>query len=120
MIGFIAKDSQPLFSTIENKEAPSFIAENASVFTGEERKVASTTEITLPPIVVTPDASASDYFENTLLPSVFKHEGGYSTDVNDVGNYLNEDTSSAFIGTNHGISAPVLAKFLGKNLLLKI
>ena len=40
MIGFIAKDSQPLFPTIENKEAPSFIAENASVFTGEKTDVA--------------------------------------------------------------------------------
>jgi hypothetical protein len=40
MIGFIAKDSQPLFPTIENKEAPSFIAENASVFTGEKIDVA--------------------------------------------------------------------------------
>lgn len=41
MIGFIAKDSQPLFPTIENKEAPSFIAENASVFTGKKTDVAT-------------------------------------------------------------------------------
>lgn len=44
-------------------------------------------------------------------------EGGYSTDKNDKGNYLNEADYNArrnFIGTNWGISAPVLASWRGR------
>jgi lysozyme family protein len=37
-------------------------------------------------------------------------EGGYSTDKTDKGNYYN----GVFVGTNHGISAPVLAEWLGR------
>jgi lysozyme family protein len=48
--------------------------------------------------------------KNMLIDSVFKAEGGYSTDKNDTGNYYN----GVFVGTNHGISAPVLANKLGK------
>jgi LysM repeat protein len=46
----------------------------------------------------------------SLIASVFKAEGGYSTDKNDTGNYYNGN----FVGTNHGISAPVLAEKLGR------
>jgi lysozyme family protein len=45
-----------------------------------------------------------------LIDSVFDAEGGYSTDRNDTGNYY----QNQFIGTNHGISAPVLAEYLGR------
>jgi len=45
-----------------------------------------------------------------LIDSVFNAEGGYSTDKKDQGNYLN----GKFIGTNHGISAPILADYLGR------
>ena len=45
-----------------------------------------------------------------LIASVFKAEGGYSTDKGDTGNYYN----GIFVGTNHGISAPVLAEKLGR------
>ena len=45
-----------------------------------------------------------------LIDSVFEAEGGYSTDVNDTGNYYR----GQFVGTNHGISAPVLADHLGR------
>ena len=48
--------------------------------------------------------------KNRLIDSVFKAEGGYSTDKNDTGNYYN----GVFVGTNHGISAPVLANKLGR------
>ena len=43
-----------------------------------------------------------------LIKSVFKAEGGYSDDPKDTGNYYNDK----FIGTNHGISAPILAEYL--------
>ena len=46
----------------------------------------------------------------SLIASVFKAEGGYSTDKSDTGNYYN----GIFVGTNHGISAPVLAERLGR------
>lgn len=45
-----------------------------------------------------------------LIDSVFKAEGGYSTDKNDKGNYY----KGQFVGTNHGISAPILAQSLGR------
>lgn len=45
-----------------------------------------------------------------LISSVFKAEGGYSTDKNDKGNYY----KGQFVGTNHGISAPILAQSLGR------
>lgn len=41
-------------------------------------------------------------------------EGGYSSDRGDTGNYVNTPYGKRFIGTNHGISAPVLADFLKK------
>ena len=45
-----------------------------------------------------------------LVASVFKAEGGYSTDKNDTGNYYN----GKFVGTNHGIAAKTLATHLGR------
>ncbi len=57
-------------------------------------------------IVVTPIDSQAD----ALISSVFKAEGGYSTDKLDTGNYYN----GKFVGTNHGISAPTLAAYLGR------
>ena len=48
--------------------------------------------------------------KDDLISSVFNAEGGYSTDRKDKGNYY----KGRFIGTNHGISAPVLAKKLGR------
>lgn len=67
---------------------------------------------------ITPDLNLIpeniSYFESTLLPSVFKKEGGYSTDKSDKGNYLKKDINSEFIGTNHGISADMLAKYRDK------
>ena len=44
-------------------------------------------------------------------------EGGYSTNINDKGNYLTNSDFEAkknFIGTNWGISAPTLAAWRGK------
>lgn len=58
----------------------------------------------------------TNYFKSTLLPSVFKKEGGYSTDKSDKGNYLKKDINSEFIGTNHGISADILAKYRDKSI----
>jgi len=47
---------------------------------------------------------------DALIGSVFVGEGGYSTDRADTGNYY----KGSFVGTNHGISAPVLATYLGR------
>jgi len=47
---------------------------------------------------------------DALIDSVFVGEGGYSTDRGDTGNYY----KGSFVGTNHGISAPVLATYLGR------
>lgn len=60
-----------------------------------------------PPSAPTP---AQDNNRDKLIDSVFKAEGGYSTDKNDTGNYYKGE----FVGTNHGISAPVLADYLGR------
>lgn len=45
---------------------------------------------------------------------VKKAEGGYSNDRKDLGNYVNTKKGKRFIGTNHGISAPLLADYMGK------
>lgn len=45
-----------------------------------------------------------------LLNSISIKEGGYSDNKDDKGNYHN----NKFVGTNHGISAPVLAEYLGR------
>lgn len=61
-----------------------------------------------------PSAAAAEATDtpskNELIDSVFRAEGGYSNDKGDTGNYYN----GIFIGTNHGISAPVLANYLGR------
>jgi hypothetical protein len=49
-------------------------------------------------------------FVDTLIGSVFNEEGGYSNDKKDTGNYY----KGQFVGTNHGVSAPILAEFLGR------
>jgi lysozyme family protein len=41
-------------------------------------------------------------------------EGGYSSDRKDRGNYVDTKWGKRFIGTNHGISAPILMEYLGK------
>jgi len=42
-------------------------------------------------------------------------EAGYSSDRGDRGNWINLKTGGRrFIGTNHGISAPILAEYLGR------
>lgn len=67
-----------------------------------------------PPVVQEPDeeivATPIDSQADALISSVFKAEGGYSTDKLDTGNYY----SGKFVGTNHGISAPTLAAYLGR------
>tara|TARA_R110000823_G_scaffold720_1_gene3001 strand:+ start:2514 stop:3650 length:1137 start_codon:yes stop_codon:yes gene_type:complete len=55
--------------------------------------------------------TAAKVKKDKLINSVFKAEGGYSTDKDDTGNYYN----GKFVGTNHGISAPALAKELGRD-----
>lgn len=55
---------------------------------------------------ITPKDNTSD----DLISSVFNAEAGYSTDTQDTGNYYKGE----FIGTNHGISAAVLAEELGR------
>lgn len=41
-------------------------------------------------------------------------EKGYSDDRKDRGNFVNTKSGKKFIGTNHGISAPVLMEYLGR------
>jgi hypothetical protein len=41
-------------------------------------------------------------------------EGGYTDDKNDKGNFINKNGKKILIGTNHGISAPVLQEWLGR------
>ena len=42
-------------------------------------------------------------------------EAGYSSDKGDIGNWIKTKHGKKFVGTNHGISAPILAEYLGKN-----
>lgn len=58
----------------------------------------------------TPSQDDQNPFRERLVESLFKAEGGYSTDRSDSGNYY----QGQFIGTNHGVSAPVLARHLGR------
>lgn len=48
---------------------------------------------------------------STIMPSVYKWEGGYQQMKNDSGNYT---TSGKLIGTNKGISAKTLETYLGR------
>lgn len=41
-------------------------------------------------------------------------ESGYSSDKKDRGNYVNTPYGKRFLGTNHGISAPILSDYMGK------
>lgn len=41
-------------------------------------------------------------------------EKGYSSDKKDRGNYIKTKSGRKFIGTNHGISAPILMNYLGR------
>ena len=52
---------------------------------------------------------SDEYFKSTFLPTLFKHEGGYQNCKSDNGNWVDGE----LIGTNHGISAPVLKAYLG-------
>lgn len=56
------------------------------------------------------EESESATFERAqhLVKSI---EAGYSSDRNDTGNWLSVPGGKRFIGTNHGISAPVLAQY---------
>lgn len=47
---------------------------------------------------------------NYLIPKLLLWEGGYSNDPDDSGNWYKGN----LIGTNKGISAPVLAEYLGR------
>lgn len=57
-----------------------------------------------------PSVAPSGQFVDKLIQSAFNMEGGYSDDRSDTGNYYR----GRFIGTNHGISAPLLAEVLGR------
>lgn len=41
-------------------------------------------------------------------------EAGFSSDRKDPGNWIDVPGGKRFVGTNHGISAPILAEYLGK------
>ena len=51
-----------------------------------------------------------EYFHNEFLSTLYKQEGGYQNKASDSGNY----SGGKLIGTNHGISAPVLKTYLGR------
>jgi lysozyme family protein len=46
--------------------------------------------------------------------SVKEVEAGYSDDRDDIGNWLDVPGGKRFVGTNHGISAPILKEYLGR------
>ena len=46
--------------------------------------------------------------------SVKEVEAGYSDDRKDIGNWLDVPGGKRFVGTNHGISAPILKEYLGR------
>lgn len=50
-----------------------------------------------------------------FAPHLLGNEGGYSTDTNDKGNYYN----GKFIGSKCGVSAPVLAHYLGRDITVE-
>ena len=54
-----------------------------------------------------------DKIRQYILDTIIgKHEGGYQTDEDDKGNYIDDK----LIGTKFGISAPTLKEFLGKDI----
>lgn len=63
------------------------------------------------------DTKLTQVVNTQVVDNVLKYEGGYSTDVEDKGNYNSiEDYNNRtnFVGTNFGISAPVLSEYLGR------
>ena len=92
---------------------PDMIRPGEKVAMPTKQKVSATSRsLTKEERTVISDMSSFEDMEKrkSLIASVFKAEGGYSTDKNDIGNYYNGN----FVGTNHGISAPVLAEKLGR------
>lgn len=59
------------------------------------------------------DLSRTSSFEDAQS-LVKTAEAGYSDDRKDNGNWIDVPGGQRFVGTNHGISAPVLADYLGK------
>lgn len=57
------------------------------------------------------ELSKKSSFEEAQF-SVKEIEAGYSDDKDDTGNYIDVPGGKRFIGTNHGISAPVLQKWM--------
>jgi hypothetical protein len=111
------ESSKALLSTMQSTEW------NAEPVTAEsviDNLVDATVPSKVPELLLRPDMTqaggaeptegSSSKEQNTLIESVFRHEGGYSNDKEDTGNYHNDK----FVGTNHGISAPVLAEHLGR------
>ena len=47
-----------------------------------------------------------------VIPIIFHWEGGYDANPNDTGNWY----QGKLIGTNHGISAPLLAEYVGDKM----
>ncbi len=56
------------------------------------------------------------YFYSKFMPTLMSHEGGYTNNSNDKGNYDNGKLNGKLIGTKYGISAPVLQTYLKKDL----
>lgn len=54
---------------------------------------------------------------DTITPSLFSHEGGYSDDRHDPGNWTGGKVGAGrLVGTNHGIAAPTLAAHRGQSI----
>ncbi|MFL1897290.1 glycoside hydrolase family 108 protein [Aquimarina sp. 2-A2] len=62
--------------------------------------------------LITTGWNPDEYFKEYFLPTLFKHEGGYQNDTTDSGNYI----GNKLIGTNHGISAPVLQAYMKRTI----
>lgn len=65
-------------------------------------------EAEVKPEIARPSKTATFQKAQHLVKTI---EAGYSSDRNDTGNWLSVPGGKRFIGTNHGISAPVLAQY---------
>jgi lysozyme family protein len=66
-------------------------------------------------IVTAPFRKKEVFSTDSLMDSLFKSEGGYQNNKNDTGNYY----KGQLIGTNFGVSAPILATYLGRTPTVK-
>jgi lysozyme family protein len=105
-LGFRANEDQSYWNSVDADKPE----DDATKQTNRNKQLPMGPQAGLMSPDATEESDVAAPSRDELIDSVFRAEGGYSNDRGDTGNYYN----NIFIGTNHGISAPVLAEHLGR------